>query len=292
MKEKKFKYMEEFDLIDLDDKFISHCDTCLSEISELISSCFVLQPDITNEFYSQTIEPRTEEYLSNDLNLVFGITTTCSFIIYTKDMAKMQEFIEMLMKYSFSFDREDDVPAIALYSLGKLFLNIELQSQEDAEYYMNFFNKFFKTDQVSNDTDKMNNISDYANVAFAKFLHINNQYFDPEFIVESFIDASPLWETPEDSDDYYLFMDEMLRNGWLQQTYEEEWPEYSLGQILTGYLDHRYEEKTRRSFAETLSALYNTPEGKAAMDKTLQESIHPNRAMFFWDLINTDNNDN
>ncbi|KAK8866331.1 importin subunit beta-3 [Tritrichomonas musculus] len=287
IKAKKIKDMEEFHTVDLSNRSLAHFDVCLSRISDIISASFKLQPDITYQFYAQTIGPKTNEYLNNELTLIFGILTTTLFIIHTKNKDKMIEFCQILMKYSCMFDREDDdLPEHALYAMGKLFYAIPLENAEIANHFMQFFIQFFASEQIQNvNTDALLMISDYANVTFAKFLHANKDLFDHSDVVNAFLEAIPLFENVVDSDIYFQFMEELLRLGWFTEVCGNDWPELILGHIITGFATNQYKEHTRLMFAQTLRNILSTKEGKEAIIQTLS-SIHPNKAHYFRVLIN------
>lgn len=291
-KEKTIKTLEEFTTVDLSDKEIAHYDNCLGSISDLISNCFKLQPEITNEFYCQTILPKTEDYLQNDLTLIFGVTITTCYIIHSKDFEKMISFSDTLMKFALSFERQDDLSLYSLLSIGRFLFEFQLPDREVADSFFNFFDEFFKLDQIQSDqSDNMTMISDFANVAFAKFIMKNKQYFDPAFITNSFIDAGPLWEECEDSDIYFQCMIEFLNDGsyMLDDVYGNEWAEVLLSPIITGYMTHLYGERTREKFAETINKIYATDEGKQAINAAL-ERVEVTRAAVFMDLVSLERN--
>lgn len=287
MKEKKIKEMEEYATIDLSDKMISHLDSCLNFVTELISSCFELQPEITNEFYNGTIGTKIDEYLESDVTKIFGVTITCSYIIYTKDLEKMLSFCEILMSYALLFDRPDDLQLAALSSLGKLLYEFPIGNKENADLFLTFFNQFFQTEQIEKSDEASIMISDYANVAFAKFILMNYKHFKPSDIANDFLDAAPLWDDSEDCDYYFQCIELMLDNGWfwLKDVCGNDWPEFVLGQIITGFLTNQFEESTRIKFAKTFTRLLETEEQKEAIAKTLENSIECKRASQFNKLL-------
>ena len=280
-KENKFKNMEEFDAVDMYDNFMSHIDVCLSVIAEVISTCFVLKPELTNDFYRNNFSPKIDEYLSNELSRTFGIKLSTSFIINNKDIDKMLEFSEFLIENALNFYCKDDLAIDSFYCLGNLLFNLPLRNKEEADRFMSFFTDFFKMDQLQQDTDYITIISDYANVALSKFLIVNKFFFDPYDSAIAFIDAMPLWETPQDSDIYFHCMADLLELGWFKIACGDEWPDILLGPILMGDRKSQFDDDTKLRLASILRKLYNTPEGKRSIDRIIDEPVTTNLFLLF-----------
>ncbi|OHS96958.1 hypothetical protein TRFO_36913 [Tritrichomonas foetus] len=266
-KQQKIIKMQQFNNLDLANREISQLDTVLSSISSAIKTCFSINMPLTGQFYNEMIGPKTEEYLQNDVTLIFGITMTTAYIIGTGDRERMIAFIDYLIKNTTQFTREDDLVISSFFSLGQLFSKFPLENPQLAMHYLEFFAEYFNLDELQSDTDQMTNISDYANICLAKFCMANHAVLDHVAMISTFIDALPLWEAPEDSDKYFQFLVSAMENHWIDVY--DDWIAFVIGHIITGVATQQYSEATRLRFRQCFIEMSRIPEKREYINNEL-----------------------
>ena len=249
-KMQRVQKMVEYDNVDLSSLDISQADSLLQGISNLLKNCFKYNPDLTGQFYSQIFAGKVNDFLSNSLSYIFGITLVTSFIIGTRAYDKVIQFISFLMQQTTKIGELDEDSIVSSFqSMGKIFKNFII-SKFDTKIvyeYIDFFVDYFDSSQMEQESDEIDNISDSANIALVRLLQSNSDFIDSKIMTEAFLECSPLWNACPGCDEFFRFLGYLLEKGYIYESCQSDWPEFILGRIISGY-QTQYDEETRFFF--------------------------------------------